>query len=76
MTDTTYKKFVARWEEVTDLPPQTLGPLTPLYKAFIRRLKVMPWPLFLVTAALVVLAMYFLIGSAITLLVTLLQKGF
>ena len=76
MRDTTYKKFVARWEEVTDLPPQTLGPFTPIYKAFIRRLKIMPWPFFVLTAAALVIMLYFLIGSTITLLVTLLQKGF
>ncbi|MBI3956084.1 hypothetical protein HY339_02415 [Candidatus Gottesmanbacteria bacterium] len=76
MRDVTYKKFVARWEEVIDLPPQTLGPFTPVYKAFIRRLKVMPWPLFVLTAAALVVALYMLIGSTITLLVTLLQRGF
>ncbi|MBI4066141.1 hypothetical protein HY411_00330 [Candidatus Gottesmanbacteria bacterium] len=76
MSDLTYKKFLARWEEVIDLPPQTLGPLTPLYKTLIRRLKVMPWPYFVLTAAVLVLALYFLIGSTITFLVTLLQKGF
>ena len=76
MRDGTYKKFVARWEEVPDLPPQTLGPFTPIYKAFIRRLKIMPWPFFVLTAAALVIMLYFLIGSTITLLVTLLQKGF
>lgn len=76
MSDTTYKKFLARWEEVVDLPPQTLGPLTPIYKALIRRLKVMPWPYFVLAAIALVLALYFLIGSTITLLVTILQKGF
>lgn len=76
MNDTTYKKFVARWEEVVDLPPQTLGPFTPVYKVLIRRLKVMPWPYFVLLAAMVVLALYFLIGSTIALLVTLLQRGF
>lgn len=76
MKDTTYQKFVARWEEVVDLPPQTLGPLTPVYKALIRRLKVMPWPYFVLTAVSLVIAVYFLIGSAITLLVTILQRGF
>lgn len=76
MKDVTYQKFVSRWKEVVDLPPQTLGPLTPIYKAFIRRLKVMPWPLFVLTAAALVLVLYFLLGSAITFLVTLLQRGF
>lgn len=76
MSDLTYKKFVARWEEVIDLPPQTFGPLTPLYKALMRRLKVMPWPYFVLMAVGLVLVLYFLIGSTVTLLVTLLQRGF
>lgn len=76
MTNTTYQKFVKRWEEVTDLPPQTVGPLTPLYKTVARRLKVMPWPVLVLSALIVVIGLYLLIGSAITLLVSILQKGF
>lgn len=76
MRDVTFKKFIARWEEVVDLPPQTMGPFTPFYKAFVRHLKVMPWPYFVLTAVSVVVAIYYLIGSTITLLVTLLQRGF
>jgi hypothetical protein len=76
MRTTTYQKFVKRWEEVTDLPPQTVGPLTPFYKAIVRRLKVMPWPALVLCSLVVVIGLYVLIGSAITLLVSLLQKGF
>lgn len=76
MTDTIYQKFVRRWEEVTELPPQTLGPFTPYYKRLTHRLKVLPWPLFLAVSAVTVIGLYLLIGSAITLLVSLLQKGF
>lgn len=76
MTDTTYKKFVARWLEVTELPPQTLGPLTPAYKWLVRRLKVMPWPMLVVVSLVTVVGLYLLLGSAVTLLVSILQKGF
>lgn len=76
MTHKTYAQFVKRWEEVTDLPPQTLGPLTRPYKKLTKRLKVMPWPLLVVSALCVVVGLYFLIGSTITFLVTLLQRGF
>ncbi len=76
MTTGTYQKFVKRWEEVTDLPPQTLGPLTPYYKALTRRLKVMPWPLLVIFSLLVVVGLYVLLGSAVTLIVSLLQRGF
>ena len=76
MTNTTYQKFLKRFEEVTDLPPQTLGPLTPVYKAVVRRFKVMPLPWFILVSIIAVIALYFLIGSTITLIVSLLQRGF
>jgi hypothetical protein len=76
MTNTTYQKFVKRWEEVTDLPPQTVGPLTPYYKALVRRIKVMPWPVMVICSLLSVVGLYLLIGSAITLVVSILQRGF
>lgn len=76
MKDIVYRRFVKRWEEVIDLPPQTLGPLTPLYKAIMRRLKVMPWPALVGVSLVTIVGLYLLIGSTVTLLVTLLQKGF
>lgn len=76
MTDATYRKFVKRWEEVTDIPPQGVGPLTPIYKQLVRRLKVMPWPLLVLCSLLFVVGLYVLLGSTITLLVSILQKGF
>jgi len=76
MTTTLYQKFVKRWEEVTDLPPQTLGPLTPLYRMLVSKLKVMPWPLLVVVSIAVVFGIYVLIGSGIALLVSVLQRGF
>jgi len=76
MGDALYNKFVKRWEEVTDLPPQTVGPLTPFYKKAAIRLKVMPWPLLVIGALLLVICLYLLIGSAVTLLVSILQRGF
>jgi len=76
MNNTAYQKFVKRWEEVTDLPPQTLGPLTPHYKWIVKRLKVMPWLPLVAVSLSVVIGLYLLIGGAITFLVSLLQKGF
>jgi hypothetical protein len=76
MTNTMYQKFVKRWDEVTELPTQTVGPFTPLYKQMTRRLKVMPLPWLIVVAVLTVSGMFFLVGSAVTFLVTILQRGF
>jgi hypothetical protein len=76
MTDVLYHKFVKRWEEVTELPTQRMGPLTPYYKSAVKRLKVMPWPVLILAAVGVVLGIYLLIGSAITILTSILQRGF
>lgn len=76
MSDVTYRRFVKRWQEVTELPPQTLGPLTPLYKRLVRTLKVMPLPMLILTSLVLVLGLYLLIGGAITLLASILQRGF
>jgi hypothetical protein len=76
MTDTLYQKFVKQWEEVTDLPPQTLGPFTPYYKKAVLRLKVMPWPVLVIGALLVVIGLYVLLGTTITMIVSILQRGF
>lgn len=76
MTDTVYQKFVKRWEEVTDLPPQTVGPLTPYYKTLVRRLKVMPWPMLVGISVISIIGLYMILGSAITLIVSILQRGF
>ena len=76
MSDILYKKFVKRWEEVTDLPPTALGPFTPYYKMVVKRLKVMPWPVLVLVAAVITLALYLILGSAVTFLVSLLQRGF
>ena len=76
MTDALYEKFLKRWEEVTDLPPQRLGPFTSLYKVITKRLKIMPWPALILLSIVVVFCVYLLLGSAITFVVTILQRGF
>ena len=76
MTDAIYQRFVKRWDEVTELPTQTVGPFTPIYKQITRRLKVMPWPWLIVVAVCAVVGVFVLVGSAVTFLVTILQRGF
>jgi hypothetical protein len=76
MADPLYTKFVQRWQEVTDLPPQRIGRFTPAYKLIVSKLKVMPWPVLLSGSVLTVIGLYFVLGTAITFLVSLLQRGF
>ncbi|OGG01624.1 hypothetical protein A2Z33_07605 [Candidatus Gottesmanbacteria bacterium RBG_16_52_11] len=74
--NTTYQKFVDRWQEVMRLPVQQVGPLTPLYKFLVRRLKVMPWPALVAVSAALAVGLYLTFGAAISLLVSVLQRGF
>jgi hypothetical protein len=76
MTDAIYHKFVKRWEEITDLPPQTVGPFTPYYKKTVKRLKVMPWPALVMGSLFIVIGLYLFFGPAVTILTSILQRGF
>lgn len=74
--DPVYERFRERWKETTDLPPQTVGPLTPLYKRVTSRLKIMPWPFLVVGAAVIVVGLFILFGPLVVKLTSLLQRGF
>ncbi|OGG09497.1 hypothetical protein A2154_02250 [Candidatus Gottesmanbacteria bacterium RBG_16_43_7] len=74
--DPTYQKFVRRWQEVSDLPVQSLGPLTPLYKLVTKRLKVMPWPVLLLIGVISVLGLYLILGTSVVRITSILQRGF
>jgi hypothetical protein len=76
MNDKTFDKIVSRWQEVVDIPPQTVGPFTSLYKQITSKLKVMPWPLLFVVSVVVVLGIFFVFGPATLFLVELIQRGF
>ena len=71
-----YRRFVKRWEQVVDLPVQTVGPFTSVYKILVKRLKVMPLIALIICALLLVLVLYIVFGSTITILTSILQKGF
>jgi hypothetical protein len=74
--DVFYQKLVKHYEEVMELPPQTVGPLTPVYKAITKRLKVMPWFVLVGVSFFIVVVLYLLFGSTLTFLVSILQRGF
>lgn len=76
MSDVTYDRFMKRWEEVTDMPPQSLGVFTMLYKRITKRMKVMPWPWFILLGSAIALLLYVVLGSSVSAMVTLLQRGF
>ncbi len=76
MSKASYHKLVSRWKETMDIPPQTVGPLTGIYKSVTHRLKTMPIPALVMISALLVIVLVLWLGPAITTIVTLLQKGF
>jgi hypothetical protein len=76
MSDARYKRFQKKWNEVTDLPPQTVGPFTPYYKMATKRLKVMPLPKLILLSIICIFALFFVFGSGITYITSILQRGF
>ncbi len=76
MVTTNYRKFVSKWKETMELPPQTVGPFTGLYKRITHQLKTMPIPALIIISALLVILLVLWLGPSITTIVTLLQKGF
>jgi len=76
MNDPFYERFQKRWNEITDLPPQTVGPFTPYYKMITKRLKVMPFPILVLLSAGIIIALFVVFGSGITFITTVLQRGF
>ena len=76
MSDARYERFQKKWNEVTDLPPQTVGPFTPYYKMVTKRLKIMPLPKLIIISIICILALFYIFGSGITFLASILQRGF
>lgn len=71
-----YNKFVARWKETTELAPQSVGPLTGIYKQATHRLKTMPIPTLIVVSLVLVGSIAILLSPLLVSLVTILQRGF
>ncbi len=74
--DKLYQNFKTRWKEVTELPPQNLGPLTPVYKQTVPYLKIAPWRVLLPVAFVMVAAIALLLEITAVQIASLLQRGF
>jgi hypothetical protein len=76
MNDNLYQNFHKRWQEVMLLPPQHMGPLTPVYKRLVPYLKTAPWRI-LIPIALFLIALSMLLTNFTAAQVTsILQKAF
>ena len=72
-----YELLVSKMHEVSMLPPQTVGPLTPLYKRIVPYFKVSPWKSIALVSLFATTLVYFLFGMSLLIkLASLLQFGF
>ncbi|RJR15725.1 hypothetical protein C4579_01450 [Candidatus Microgenomates bacterium] len=71
-----FTNFYRRWEEVTEVAPQTMGPLTPLYKKVIPVFKTAPWRIIVPVSFLVVMMIALLHEVTAADIASLLQAGF
>lgn len=68
--------MVVKMHEVSELSPQTVGPLTVVYHRFVPLLKRSPWKVFFAGSFAATLLLYIMFGAAIVYLVNVLQYGF
>jgi hypothetical protein len=74
--DELYNKLVIKMHEASIVPPQDVGIFTPFYKRIVPQLKLYPWKMAIILSIIAGFGMYFLLGSALVKLVSILQIGF
>lgn len=74
--DKTYQLLVNKMHEVAIVPPQELGPFTIFYKRTTSYFKNSLWKTTGIVSFILSLFLYFLLGSSIVKLVSVLQFGF
>lgn len=72
----TYQALVDKMREVALIPTQEVGFLTPYYKKIVPRFKYSPWKSAIILSSFFSLLLYFLLGTTLIKLVSLLQFGF
>jgi hypothetical protein len=75
-TDHTYELLVAKMQEVSDLPLQKVGVLTPIYKRIVPHLKYYPWKSVFLISCVAAAMLYLMFGIRMVRLASLLQFGF
>lgn len=74
--DSYYQQLVSKMTDVALVSPQKVGPFTPIYKRFTPYLKYHPWKAISFSAAITSVILYFLLGSLLVKLASILQFGF
>lgn len=70
------KQLEKKQDEVVEVQPQTVGPLTPFYKSTTHYLKVSPWKILIPVSLLLALFGLKLLGPISVRLVSVLQQAF
>ena len=71
-----YRELIIKMHEVSVVPPQTVGPLTPVYKKVVRELKFFPFKVIIPISFLFILFAYLIFGTWLVKLAETLQTGF
>lgn len=74
--DKLYGLLLQRMHEVAVVPPQTVGPFTPMYKRVVPKLKWQPWRSVAVFSFFLAALLYLFFGVRVVHLASLLQYGF
>lgn len=74
--DLIYEQLRERMKEVSSLPPQRIGRLTPVWKKTAPIVKNSPFKVFTLGGLATSLLLWLLLGSALVRLVNILQYGF
>ena len=74
--DKLFAKLVVKMHQVSVVPPQTVGPFTPLYKKISVQLKYFPFRALLPLSLFFILFAYLMLGTKLVKLAELLQTGF
>lgn len=70
------KQLSKKQDEVTQVQPQTVGPLTPAYKTVTHHLKVAPWKILLPLSLILAFFVLKFLGPISIRLVSVLQQAF
>lgn len=71
-----YQQLVAKMQQVSIVPPQNMGPLTPLYKRLVPQFKHFPFKALIPLSLLAILFAYLIFGTKLVRLASILQFSF
>lgn len=74
--DKTYEILLSKMQEIALVPPQTVGPFTPIYKKIVPLFKFYPVRSISLVAFISAILLYLILGSLSVRIASILQFGF